>query len=360
MIKPWLFEFFASYEGIDSKQFDAQRCQADYQWHLQRWLECERAGFEGIFFSEHHFVRGRYSPSPNLLIATIAAHTQRLRLGVMGNVVPLYEPWRLAEEYSMLDQLSAGRLEIGFSSGIGPKEFMAIGMSPDEIKPRFAEGLDIIDALLTREQYSHQGTFWKFGPLRISPRPLQQPSPPRWLTGLSAPTATLAAQRGYKFCTGFITVQQAIDIFDAYRTAAAAAGHPAGPEQLGLRRQILIADDDASARAAAAAATQEMRARMSGRPPSAAPEPGTAKPGFGSIAPDAPSQPRGGPLISDDESIAGSPSSVVEQIVEQCRRMGAGHILAYPFGTLPRALVQRSHQLWPEVIAQLRRANVSR
>src|SRR5262245_64390376 len=61
------------------------------------WLEAEKLGFEGIFFSEHHFGLS-YSPSPNLLIAAIARSTERLRLGTMGMVLPLYQPWRVLEE----------------------------------------------------------------------------------------------------------------------------------------------------------------------------------------------------------------------------------------------------------------------
>src|SRR5450631_2594309 len=96
MIRPWLFEFFPAFEGNSPA--------GDYAWYLDQWVRTEAAGFEGIFFSEHHFRPRLYSPSPNLLIAAVAPLTRTLRLGIMGSVVPLYEPWRLAEEYGMLDQ----------------------------------------------------------------------------------------------------------------------------------------------------------------------------------------------------------------------------------------------------------------
>ena len=107
MIKPWIFEFFATYD--DQPDFDAERAADAFAWHLDLWTRAEDIGFEGIFFSEHHFAAGRLSPSPNLLIAAVAQRTKRLRLGVMGMVLPLYEPWRAAEEVSMLDYLSSGR-----------------------------------------------------------------------------------------------------------------------------------------------------------------------------------------------------------------------------------------------------------
>src|SRR5205823_10759808 len=87
---------------------------------LAHWQHVDRLGFEGIFFSEHHFGPS-YSPSPNLLIAAIARSTERLRLGTMGMVLPLYQPWRVLEEIGMPDHLTGGRLRIGPPSGAPPE-----------------------------------------------------------------------------------------------------------------------------------------------------------------------------------------------------------------------------------------------
>src|SRR5262249_56095689 len=85
--------------------------------YLDLWVRDEALGFEGIFFSEHHFGRS-YSPSPNLLIAALAARTRTLRLGVMGIVLPYYHPARVVEEIGMLDHLTGGRLENGTAIGV--------------------------------------------------------------------------------------------------------------------------------------------------------------------------------------------------------------------------------------------------
>ena len=110
------------------------------------WQRIDRLGFEGIFFSEHHFGLS-YSPSPNLLIAAIARSTERLRLGTMGMVLPLYQPWRVLEEIGMLDHLTGGRLEIGCASGV-PQELIQIGIAAEENRERFNEALAILDAWL--------------------------------------------------------------------------------------------------------------------------------------------------------------------------------------------------------------------
>src|SRR3974390_3584007 len=101
MIKPWLFEFLPELGG-PSVEPNPQDVAALFGRYLDLWVRDEALGFEGIFFSEHHFGRS-YSPSPNLLIAALGPRTKRLRLGVMGVVLPYYHPARVVEEIGMLD-----------------------------------------------------------------------------------------------------------------------------------------------------------------------------------------------------------------------------------------------------------------
>ncbi len=116
MIKPWIFEFL--YAPADQGGETARQAPSVvYDKGIALWKRLDELGFEGIFFSEHHFGLS-YSPSPNLLIASIARSTKRLRLGTMGLVLPLYQPWRVLEEIGMLDHLTGGRLEIGCASGV--------------------------------------------------------------------------------------------------------------------------------------------------------------------------------------------------------------------------------------------------
>lgn len=339
MIRPWVFEFCAAFEGTQAAE--------DYAWYSDLWARAEDIGFEGIFFSEHHFRPGGLSPSPNLLIATTAARTRKLRVGAMGVVVPLYEPWRVAEEAAMLDQLSGGRLEFGLSSGSGPMEPLRVGIPSEEIRPRFAEALDILDRALTQETFSHQGRFWQFDDLTIAPRPRQQPRPPMWVAGMAPEAAEMCARRNYRFCTGFLPVTRIREVFDRYQAAAQAAGQPVGPERVALRRQILISDDAGEAAEMGRGGFGRMSAMLSG-----------GRPERGGDVPDAPRRGHGG-FLAPEESIAGTPAAVAEQIIDQCRRAGCAHILGYTFGPLTRAQVSRSYELWREVIPILRKAQVA-
>src|SRR5579872_3549403 len=177
MIKPWLFEFLPELGGpsVEPNPADVAALIARY---LDLWVRDETLGFEGIFFSEHHFGRS-YSPSPNLLIAALASRTKTLRLGVMGVVLPYYHPARVVEEIGMLDHLTGGRLEIGTAIGV-PQELARMGMSMAEARERNEEIVAFLDAALADHVVSHRGKYFSFDNLRILPRVLQQPSPPRW------------------------------------------------------------------------------------------------------------------------------------------------------------------------------------
>jgi Luciferase-like monooxygenase len=225
VIKPWVFEFFPAPREPGATT-DPQRSADYFNWYLDLWPRAERLGYEGIFFSEHHFGPA-YSPAPNLLIAQIALKTRTIRLGVMGLVLPYHQPWKIVEEIGMLDHLTQGRLEIGTAAGI-PQEMARVGMSVEEARERNDEASDILDAFLAGPVVTHHGKYWHFDELRLVPRPIQRPAPPLWVTVVSEDSARKAARRGAKICTGFHPLDRVASIFDAYRDEAARVGTPRG------------------------------------------------------------------------------------------------------------------------------------
>jgi len=315
MIKPWIFEFFGA-PGDFHERFDAVGSLRYFDAYLDLWASAEPAGFEGIFFSEHHF-GAAYSPAPNLLIASVAARTKRLRLGTLGMVPPYHTPWQLIEEIGMLDHLTGGRLEIGTAAGI-PNEMEKVGLAPDEARARNDEILDILDAALKSPVISHHGRFWRFDNLRLTPRPVQQPSPPVWVTVVSASSARKAARRGAKLCTGFHPLSKIIEIFDAFRDEADKAGRTVGPDDLCIRRQVTMLADDGEAASVVDTLLRNMRKYLEADPRLDTPD-----------RPAVLDTPTAHAFsIGDDEVIAGTADSVASQIIDQCRAAGAGHFAA--------------------------------
>jgi alkanesulfonate monooxygenase SsuD/methylene tetrahydromethanopterin reductase-like flavin-dependent oxidoreductase (luciferase family) len=343
MIKPWIFEFLYA-PGALGEEIAPAVATATFDAGVALWQRMDKLDFEGIFFSEHHFGLS-YSPSPNLLIASIARSTERLRLGTMGMVLPLYQPWRVLEEIGMLDHLTGGRLEIGCASGV-PQELIKVGIAGEENRERFNEALQILDAWLDAPVISHHGRYWSFDNLRIVPRPLQQPAPPKWTTVVSTASAARSAGRRSKVCTAFESVARIRQIFDAYRAEADRVGFACGPDHLAIRRNVSVAASEAEALETANMAKEMTRAVLAGDPRVKADASSLldAKAGF---------------AVHDDEFIAGTPAQVAEQIVEQCRAVGAAHILAILGRAVDRSRVEAVTLFGAQVIPILRRAEVA-
>ena len=341
MIKPWVFEFLPEL-GSPSSEPDPRDVTEHFNRYLDLWARDEALGFEGIFFSEHHFGRS-YSPSPHLLIVAIAARTKKLRLGVMGVVLPYYHPARVVEEIGMLDHLTGGRLEIGAAIGV-PQELARFNMTMAEARERNDEIVAVLDAALANRVISHRGKYFSFSDLRLLPRPLQQPSPPRWTTVVSAESARRAARRRIKVSTGFNSVPVIKRIFDAYREEANAAGYEAGPEYFALRRRVTVAPTTDQARLFAQAVADRLKSFVA------------EDERLNANVPDAPA-PSGGFTLSDDEFITGTPRDAALNIIEQCRAVGAGHFLAVLNWSAPVDEVAQAHELFGrDVIPLLRTA----
>jgi len=343
VIKPWVFEFFPELGGED-RDPDPHDVAAYFARYLDLWTHDEELGFEGIFFSEHHF-GGSFSASPNLLIASVAARTRRLRLGVMGVVVPYYHPARVIEEMGMLDYLTGGRLELGTAVGV-PQELARLGLSMDEARERNNEITDAIDAALSGRVISHQGKHFSFSDLRLLPRTFQRPSPPRWTAVVSVDSARRAARRGMKISTGFNSVETIKTIFDAYRDEAKAAGFAAGPDCLALRRRVTIGTTPDEARTYASAVAERLKAYVA------------QDTRVTQHVLDSPAR-SGGFTVSDDEFIEGTSKQAAAQIIEQCRAIGAGHFLAMLNWSAPIDEVTQAHEEFGrEAIPLLRAAPV--
>lgn len=335
MIKPWLFEFFhAIHDPVAGD--DPERVQQHYQTYLDLWVGDEARGFEGIFFSEHHFGPG-YSPSPNLIIAHLAALTSTIRLGVLGTVTPYATPWRVAEEFAMLDHLTRGRLEIGAVSGIPPEQAV-VGITPDQAAEIHAETLDVLEAAIAKQVVTHRGKHFSFDQVRITPTFLR-PAPNVWAASTSEASAKRAGQRRLKMCGGFRNVDELVPLYDAYREGARASGNPAGPDQLAIRRQVIVVADPADTKAAGARARDGVAELM--------------RFSFEAMRiPDAhiPTAP--------DELVYGTPDQVADEIIRQCQILGAGHFLA-SFNIFDADRLREAHDLFATgVIPRVREAEI--
>ena len=124
-----------------------------YAEHLTAWEEMERLGYDGVGFNEHHTSPYGLMNSPNIMAAAAAQRTTKLKLLIYGNLLPLHDPLRLAEELAMLDCLSSGRIVSGFARGI-PREHNVYQVPLRDSRARFEEAWEIIRRAWTEEVFS--------------------------------------------------------------------------------------------------------------------------------------------------------------------------------------------------------------
>ncbi|MFT3717277.1 LLM class flavin-dependent oxidoreductase [Pseudorhodoferax sp.] len=159
-----------------------QTSQQVIQNSIEQTVVAEQAGFNTAWYAEHHFNNYSLSPSPLMMIAHMAAQTQRIRLGTAVCVLPLYHPARFLAEVGFVDTVSNGRLDLGVGSGYQQFEFQRFGIGIDDAAAIYDEFLDIIPSGLTRKAVAYDGRFLQLPPSSIAVRPVQDPMPPLWIT----------------------------------------------------------------------------------------------------------------------------------------------------------------------------------
>ena len=189
---------------------------------------CDRYGYSHVRTVEHYFhPYGGYSPNPVVFLAAAAQVTKRARL-VTGAVLPAFNnPLKLAGELAMLDALCDGRLDIGFARAFLPHEFAHFGVSLDESRARFDEGIEQVRLLLEQEDVTCEGRFHSFRNVTSLPRPTQQPRPPFYVAALATRESfERAGAAGH----GIMAIPMAggamAELIGIYREAWRSAGHP--------------------------------------------------------------------------------------------------------------------------------------
>jgi alkanesulfonate monooxygenase SsuD/methylene tetrahydromethanopterin reductase-like flavin-dependent oxidoreductase (luciferase family) len=260
-MKVFVFDLLAYGENLDhlknggtelpyplgKQHFRADVAVRTYAEHLEAWEELDRLGYDGVGFNEHHCSPYGLMNSPNLMASAAAQRTKRLKLLIYGNLLPLHEPLRLAEELAMLDCLSNGRIISGFARGI-PREYQVHNVPLDESRARFEEAYDIVTRAWTEDVFSYSGKFWSYKDVAIWPRPVQRPHPPIWIPIVgSKESIEFAGRHDIPITPGLAGGGLRNDIIRFYAKCLAAAGHRITPDHMSLALNAYVADSKAQA-----------------------------------------------------------------------------------------------------------------
>ncbi|MEV0707906.1 LLM class flavin-dependent oxidoreductase [Nocardia aurea] len=214
---------------------------------LELAVYADQRGFYHVKTVEHYFFPyGGYSPDPVPFLSAVAARTRSIRIAT-GAVIPAFShPIQLAGRLAVLDNLSHGRLDVGFGRAFLPGEFAAFGVSLDESRARFDEGVRTVERLWAEENVVVDGAFHRFGPVTLLPRPFQRPGPRVYVATATSPASAEQAGflgRGLQAVPAIAGPDGFAEILAAYRRGWVAGGRPQGTEDVQISLGAFIADD---------------------------------------------------------------------------------------------------------------------
>ncbi len=367
--RQFLREHEAAWVTLSNAEYDPVRGAALYERYLDELVSAETLGLDGVVVNEHHQNAYGIMPSPNLIAAALSQRTERVRICVLGNALPLYNPpLRVAEEYAMLDALTGGRLIAGLVVGGGP-EYYSYNINPTEARGRFREAVDLVVRAWTEPgPFSFDGEWYHLPYVNPWPRPLQQPHPPVWIPGLGSPsTIDFCAERGFGYMgVAYYAPPETFGRQAArYWEAIERVGAPVDPENLGWLTTVYVGEgSEEAARAEAAPHLAYFAGNL------AAGFVGAGKvwmpPGYidaealvqflSDLRATAARRRDGPAALFQTYPMVGSVESVRERLLEFVLEHRIGTVLALPsFGSLPADLVRRSAERYArEVVPWVR------
>ena len=282
----------------------------------------DQAGFYSYHLAEHHGTPLGMAPSPSVFLAAVAQRSKRLRFGPMVYALPLYHPLRLIEEICMLDQMSGGRLDIGFGRGASPIELSYFGQDPKQAQAIYTEGVALVLKALAERTLDFAGEHFRFDKVPLAVSPLQQPHPPVWY-GVHSPDAAERAARKGLHTINLDRPEETRVCSERYRAVWRETRGDEPLPKLGLGRFIVVSDTDAEALALARRAYPVWHQSF------------TFLPRRHGIAQQHPRPAEFDALAARGQGFAGSPASVTAWLADQLAATGTNYVVGqFAFGDL--------------------------
>ncbi|MGH7312710.1 MAG: LLM class flavin-dependent oxidoreductase [Candidatus Rokuibacteriota bacterium] len=175
----------------DDRRYPNERLVEVFDTAAQMARAADELGYETLWLAEHHFQHEGYECIPNIpmLAVDLAHRTERIKIGCAFNIVPTWNPLRLAEDYAMADILTSGRVVFGVGRGYHSREVESFGnpmLDAEANRELFEEQVELIVKAFRQESFSHQGKHYTIPPevpyrgyrlqeITLVPRPLRQP-----------------------------------------------------------------------------------------------------------------------------------------------------------------------------------------
>lgn len=211
----------------------------------------DRLGYRGVTIPEHHLINILLVPDPLQMAVKVASITAHLEVMTSVCVLPLHDMRIFAGQAIQADILCEGRLILGVGRGAFAYEMARMGKPISESRERFDESLDVLIALLTREEVSWNGKYYRFEPLTVMPRPARKSGPALMIAALMPGAIEASVKRGFHIQTTPLdaTLEKMKEQVGAFMRGKASLGAAGSHLRLALSRVCCVARNDTDARA---------------------------------------------------------------------------------------------------------------
>jgi alkanesulfonate monooxygenase SsuD/methylene tetrahydromethanopterin reductase-like flavin-dependent oxidoreductase (luciferase family) len=175
----------------NDRWYSNERCAQAFDIARKTAQSLEELGYDILWMAEHHFQREGYECLPNLLMLSVwlSQYTKKIKFGCGFNILPMWHPLRLAEDFAVADLLTKGRVIFGVGRGYHTREVETFGapmLDADANRELFEEQLEIIMKAFNEESFAHKGKHYTLPPavpyrgyqleeLTLVPRPVHRP-----------------------------------------------------------------------------------------------------------------------------------------------------------------------------------------
>ncbi len=220
----------------NNRKYSNDRLVESFETATQAAVLMDELNFYSLWMAEHHFQREGYECIPNIILLSthLAAQTKKLKFGCGFNIVPMWHPLRLAEDYATADILTGGRMIFGVGRGYHSREVETFGspvIDNDANRELFEEQIEIIFKAFNQETFSHKGNHYTIPaevPYRgydlkditLVPRPRNIPVE-TWQPIVSGSSIEFTASKGFNGVVALTGDQLVDEIFHKFQNACA-------------------------------------------------------------------------------------------------------------------------------------------
>jgi alkanesulfonate monooxygenase SsuD/methylene tetrahydromethanopterin reductase-like flavin-dependent oxidoreductase (luciferase family) len=310
---------------------------------------CDALGMEMLWLAEHHFDGICAYVDPVSFAAALASSTRQIHIGFAVAQMSLHHPIRMAEQMSLIDNISKGRLTVGLGRGTAYNiyDYQGYGIDPKEAYERLVESEEIMIKAWTTENYEHQGKYWNIRLPLLRPRPYTKPHPAIIRACAGEESMLGMAREGRPFLMNIQTNEVTKARMDLYRKTIRESGFDEARVQqcvddTWIWRNIFVGETDAEAKRLALGAwetQQEFRKTMRKR---VYQEQGLLL-----------KEEAGTPSRDQVQHslLCGSPETVCEEIAKIDRIGVGGLILVFRLGPMPYEVAVQSIRLFMNKVA---------